>query len=125
MKKIYTLDELKSLVEKYQRVLRLQDWDIKVELVPRDTLSPHRDGEIELCMNFKKAVLRLSTPETFKGNITEPEQNMEHVLIHEILHLHFAGIDEKWKGIENNLYEIAINKIAEGIETLSGSDKKE
>lgn len=86
----YDQNKLQALLEKWQKTLRLKDWDIKLELV---TKPWRKTGDIKIDQADKTAILLL--------NIHNPKHtNMEAVIIHELLHVKLWGMDQM---IENLL----------------------
>ncbi len=75
---------LEALLEKWKVILRLQDWDISLQLV--ETLW-RKTGDIKIDAHDKKAILLL--------NRSNPNsENLEEVVIHELLHLKLWGLDQ-------------------------------
>jgi len=71
-------------LEKWQGILRLRDWDIKLELV---TSEWRKTGDVKIDADDRKAILLLNT--------CNPKQtNMEAVVIHELLHIKLWGMDQ-------------------------------
>jgi hypothetical protein len=75
---------LSGLLEKWQHILRLRDWDIKLQLV---TTPWRKTGDIKVDAHDKKAILLIN------ANKLENE-NLEEVVIHELLHLSLWGLDQ-------------------------------
>lgn len=73
-----------ELLAKWQGILRLRDWDIKFEPV----LVPWRKtADIKIDMDDRKAILLI--------NACNPKQtNLEHLVVHELLHLKLWGMDQ-------------------------------
>ena len=77
-------DEMQRLVQKWQEVLRLRDWDIKLELV---TKPWRKTGDVKIDADDRKAILLV--------NACDPKQtNMEALIIHELLHIKLWGMDQ-------------------------------
>ena len=99
-----TQQELESLCAKWQRRLRLQDWNVTVELV-RHFDIPDRVDEASMQIERKEATIKIVSP----ADRHEQDNPFEHTLIHELLHLHFEPFWNNEKGVE---MEQAINLIA-------------
>jgi hypothetical protein len=74
-------DEARRLCREWQEALRLQDWDIVVKVVRgrglgTDGLENNAEGRGHWTLPLRAATIRLAT------------------LVHEMLHLHFAGFDD-------------------------------
>ena len=77
-------NEVQSYVAKWQDILRLRDWDIKLEFVNREW---RKTGDVKIDLHGKKAVLLI--------NNCDPKQtNIEAVVIHELLHVKLWGMDQ-------------------------------
>ena len=95
---------IKSLCVKWQKRLGLSDWDIKIEVVHSDALQ----GD-------QAAVLTTATLRRATVRIADVNTEIEQSIIHELLHIHFALIDERFTKLENLIYEQAIEAIAWGL----------
>ena len=75
---------LQSSLEKWQRILRLQDWDIRLRRVEQEW---RKTGDIKIDADDRKAVLLI--------NACNPKsENLEEVVLHELLHLKLWGLDQ-------------------------------
>ena len=113
-----------EILDKYQKLLRLQDWDIKVEYVPQ-SIIPGRAGQIEYLVTHKVGVIRLPTHDTYEPTIRFPQQDIEHAIVHELVHLLFSVIDDtiERQTVANYQYEFAINAIVGAILNRENSDE--
>ncbi|CEO20957.1 hypothetical protein [Paraclostridium sordellii] len=83
----------KQYLEKWQEILRLRDWDIKLEFVNKEW---RKTGDIKIDRDDKKAILMI--------NVFNPKQtNIEGLIIHELLHLKLWGMDQM---IESLIYSV-------------------
>ncbi len=74
---------LEGLISKWQDILRLRDWDVKLIIVN----TPWRkSGDIKIDITDKKAVLLI--------NSTPKSTNLEELVVHELLHLKLWGMDQ-------------------------------
>lgn len=125
--KIYTETELNELCQGFQKLLRLQDWEIHVQLV--DQLSiPGDEASVTHKLSLKEATINIPTPETFASSLSA-NQDMRHLLLHEMIHLYFSGFQlDDLSGVGHELFELAINSIAGALATLidraDGESKK-
>ncbi len=75
---------LEQYLKKWQDVLRLRDWDIRLRLVDTDW---RKTGDIKIDLEDKKAILLF--------NERNPKQaNPEEIVIHELLHLKLYALDQ-------------------------------
>ena len=115
--KIYTIEELRVLCKKYQKLLRLEDWEINVELVHQNSI-PDYNAQVASNSNGAQATISIPTAESFASAFA-PKQNMRHALFHELLHLHFVVYFRPDKGsVYERLFEQAMNKIAQALDQL-------
>lgn len=84
-----TQAELEALCAKWQRILRLQDWDVVPKLVRWHEMPTDRLGECDHRLSKKMAVIRVLDPNDAPPNNAWPH-DPEKTLVHELLHLHFA-----------------------------------
>ena len=76
--------ELQKYLEKWQKILRLKDWDIKLELVTKDW---RKTGDIKIDQAAKTAILLIN-------NHNPKHITIEAVIIHELLHIKLFGMDQ-------------------------------
>jgi len=125
--------DMQKYLEKWQAILRLQDWDIKLQTVDHDW---RKTGDIKIDVCDKNAILLI--------NIFNPKQtNLEELIIHELLHLKLYGMDQMLEKYINALYgedgndpkrniayddfmvllESTVNDLAKSFLTQGGDDK--
>ncbi len=108
-------DQLQEKLKLWQERLRLQDWIVSVKIVRRREMQPDRQGEIEFNLYNKVAMISILEPIDYDD---WGKQDMEDTLVHELLHLHLAGINFHF-GKNNDVYEMleeqAIESIAHGL----------
>ena len=91
-----TNEQAQDLCEKWQSALRLGGWDIDAQVVRRADLSDQtNNAEIRYSIPHSQAVLSLLDPEDYDG---DGPQDHEVSIVHELLHLRFAGLDPRIKG---------------------------
>lgn len=100
-----TNEELASLVKKWQLTLRLQDWDIDCHIEPFKEEDDDAVGETTISMRRKHASILVREKE---------EENTEHTLVHELIHLHFAPFFVN-KGLVGAMMEQAIDALASAL----------
>src|SRR5574343_257888 len=108
--------ELDSLLKKWQEILSLQDWTIKVRLV--DII-----GEDDDCLGICDSRLENKTAVIIIKNEIKPAKgklvvsDYEHCLVHELLHLIFAWFDSQEK-VKHLLVEQYVAILANGLISL-------
>lgn len=82
--------ELAVCVAKWQRILRLQDWDIRLRMARHSEMHlTNAAGEISIFDAKKIATVHVLHPEDFTlMGVTAPVQDMEYTIVHELLHIH-------------------------------------
>jgi hypothetical protein len=85
--------DAEKLLEKWQGILKLQDWDIAVRIVKT---SWRKSGDIKIDRDDKKAILML--------NETPVSNNLEEVVIHELLHLKLWSMDQMIEELIQSVY---------------------
>ncbi len=76
--------DLDALCRYWQGVLRLQDW----EVIVRYERHLDTEGRASISHDYKRAYIRIVDPIDWQN--TWRPQDIEHALVHELLHLHFA-----------------------------------
>lgn len=113
---ILTEDQLQEKLNYWQKRLRLQDWIIEVSISRgRDMLENSLacvNWELRKKMASIKILDQLDYPPDIMG-----VRNMENDLVHELLHLHFAPINDHFgeEGFYTTFEEQAIESIASGL----------
>lgn len=87
------IDHLHNLLAKWQDILRLRDWDIKLELVDSKW---RKSGDIKIDAADKKAIMLI--------NKSPKSENLEELVVHELLHLKLWGIDQMIEMLINLVY---------------------
>jgi hypothetical protein len=78
---------LEELIDKWQDILRLRDWDLKLKIVENEW---RKSGDIKIDMDDKKAVMLI--------NDNPKSTNLEELVVHELLHLKLWGMDQMLEG---------------------------
>lgn len=117
---IFTEEELKQKCSEWQKILRLQDWIIKVLITRgRDMNLTERAAEIEAMLPKCMATIRILDPVDYPPNLAEL-QDMELSLVHELLHIHlfplFADKEDEMRQVAE---EQAIEAISRGLIALA------
>lgn len=71
------------LLEKWQKILRLNDWDIDIVNVEKPW---RKSGDVKIDWDNHMAALMLHD--------SVPEEHIEEVVVHELLHLKLNGMDQ-------------------------------
>jgi hypothetical protein len=81
-------------LEKWQKILRLRDWDIAIKMVETKW---RKSGDIKVDLEDKKAILLIN-----QNPITC--ENVEELVVHELLHLKLYGMDQMIECLLSSVY---------------------
>jgi len=87
------IERLRNLLTKWQDILRLRDWDIKVELADAKW---RKSGDIKMDAEDKKAIMLV--------NENPKSDNLEELVVHELLHLKLWDMDQMIEMLINLVY---------------------
>jgi hypothetical protein len=93
-----SLDNVKDLLQKWQDILRLRDWDIQVRIVESEW---RKSGDIKIDMDDRKAVMLI--------NNNPKSTNLEELIVHELLHLKLWRMDQMLEGLIISVFGEAAN----------------
>lgn len=79
---------------KWQDILRLRDWDIKLEFVETEW---RKTGDVKIDIDDKTAILMIN-------NHNPKQNNVETVVIHELLHIKLWGMDQMIESLLHAVY---------------------
>lgn len=119
-----TEEEARERCAYWQRVLRLQDWEIEVNVAR--AYHMRLDGLAECHWQIKKrmAVINLQDPIDFDPGWLG-DRDMELSLVHELLHLHLAPWSPQ-EGTEDDVFEEqAIHAMSKAFVELERRDELE
>lgn len=85
-----TPDALRLLCLRWQRVLGLSDWDVKVSYVRAYDMEGQ--GRCSATPKLRKALIAILDPQDYDPAQHWP-QDVEQTLVHELLHLYFRAGD--------------------------------
>ena len=113
--------DLQALLAKWQKILRLQDWQIKIEFRRKFDMPEYKQGTVGFNAGKKMAAIGIIDPIDYSPKSDWP-QDVEGTIVHELLHLHFGLTDTSKSGsLEEDLWEQAINSLETA---LVGLDRK-
>lgn len=117
MKELHlSAEQLKRLCGEWQKVLRLQHWDVALEIARRGDLElANCTGTCRPTQPTALAIIKLLDPIDYENDIFP--YDMELVLVHELLHLHFCPFDDctDVNDLKDIMLERAIEHIARAL----------
>ncbi len=125
---------LQQHITKWQDILRLRDWDIRLTIV---NVEWRKTGDIKIDADDKKAVIMVN-------GVNPKQENLEEVIIHELLHLKLWGMDQMLEQLLFNVFgqdendpkhdfahtqfmtllESTVEDLTKGFLTVGGSSKE-
>ena len=115
--------ELQELCRKWQTILRLQDWDVEAVFVRQSELED-ADARIFPTLARKEAKIKILDPIDFHGERLKDSgtpTNIEMLLVHELLHLHFEPFWDNEEQKHELEMEQAIHSLAKSLVFLKNS----
>ena len=91
-----TREEVEKHLRKWQDILRLRDWDIRLEIVKTQW---RKFGDIKIDLEDKNAVLLVN-----HKPYSEKEYNLEELVVHELLHIKLYAMDQMLMDLLNAVY---------------------
>lgn len=115
--------EMEQMVQKWARILRLQDWDINIRLMDeKDLTLDSVAGEVSWNREHQHGEIRILDPSQLRANMLETD--IEETIIHEMLHLHASPFDTFEIGSpEYYALELFINRVSQALYKLDRSMK--
>jgi hypothetical protein len=91
--KIRSMNEVTEILSRWKAVLRLQDWDIGLEIVDTEW---RKTGDIKIDMDDRQAILMINSSNA-------NDYVLDELVVHELLHLKLYGLDQM---LEQLLYGV-------------------
>ena len=120
-RRVFTEEELEELCEEYQELLRVQDWEVILSVVPPEKMTrKDRAGEIEFFPEHMDVKIRILDPES--ENVKNNERfDMRSILLHELLRLAFYDYEMK----KSKSFDAGVNRVADALSYLLDNQKDE
>ena len=114
--------EIMDLLKKWQKILKLEHWEIILKIVRRSELECpiHDYGNVSFGPTMERAVLKLCRVDDIQEDFP---YDLEIVLVHELLHLIF-GCWVELTETQDGLMERAIERIAITLVSLERLEHK-
>ncbi len=124
---------ISEIFNKWLKILRLDNWDIKLELIYDESFT--KTGDFKVDSDDRKAILKLN-------GLNPKQENFEEVIVHELLHLKMYPLNqltesliyghyEEGTGAFNTIYtqfmtnlEVTVEELAKCFLKLYGENKQ-
>ena len=113
---ILTPDELQEVCAEWKCRLRLDAWDIVINLYRQREFYSEEEcvGENTYELRKCESVIRIIDPLDYPTNANFP-LDMEVVVVHELLHLLFATFEPEEKTLSHDMWEQTIERLAKAL----------
>lgn len=117
MSKIFSQEQLEESLRYWQERLRLQDWIIEVRIVRAREMSRDCAAQVNWTLSKKMATIQILDQVDYPPDCMG-SRDMENDLVHELLHLHLAPINDHFgegSPVYSTFEEQAIESITSGL----------
>ena len=100
-----TIEQVKSLIEKYQQLLHLQDWMIDGQVVSKDFFEMITNGAGALGLAIIRAETRLAN--IYIGNQADENAEgitLEYIVVHELVHILLKPIADIFDAVSMRIH---------------------
>lgn len=106
-----TEEKATELFEKWRKILHLEAWDIRFKWCVRvDAMKRPGLGCTEFQHATREAIIQMLDPVDFENDLFE--YDYEKTLVHELLHLKFADLDDSGDPLRDKLTHQMIDDLA-------------
>ena len=115
------MTDLDQALARWQKRLRLQDWDVRVEVKRTHSMEDGALGRSWVQPATRHALIRLLDPQDYDPTEPPDMQDTETTLVHELLHIAIPG--DNSDGTSSLAQEQGIDAIARALVMLARSGK--
>lgn len=121
----FTQEELEKLLKKWQKTLRLTDWNIQVKIARANEMTREGvQGENMYSVPLHSSFIKIVDPVDWETDFCE-EQDMEKTLVHELMHLVLCHSEPNPnKTLKLQLFEVSVEKLANAFVDMKRGQKK-
>lgn len=101
--------------------LKLEEWQVSIVTVRRDTLRPKTLGKIQWDKKKKTAVIEVMDPADYRLSFRPMLDDMNFTIVHELVHLSLASLPRSEASRSSEEY--AVNRLAEALIRLDSRPK--
>ena len=109
------ISALSKTIRKWKKILRLQDWEISVQIVPPEAIEEGYIADVIADYVYLQALIRISSAAKVEW--------FDSIISHELLHIRIGVIKDKLRYLKNRVtkqeYEIFQEAEENVVETLS------
>lgn len=111
---VMTQEKAQELFDKWVRILRLSDWDIRFHWRVHTAEMAQRDSAGCCSFNWvcKQAVIEIADPEKYKMDMPGFKFDYEQVLVHELMHLKLSLVDDPDDNMVNAVVHQLVDELA-------------
>ena len=117
----YTDRFLNDRLSYWCKHLKLEEWQVSVVTVRRDTLRPRTLGMIQWDKKKKTAVIEVMDPADYRLSFQPMLDDMDFTIVHELVHLSLASLPRSEASRSSE--EHAVNRLAEALIKLDSHPK--
>jgi len=101
----------------WQKRLKLQDWNISLEMSRSSSLKPKTLGNIHWDLDKKTAVIHVLDPADYRMSFHDMLNDMEFTVVHELIHLELSPVLSPLSRSDANRRdeETAVNQMADAL----------
>jgi hypothetical protein len=114
-----TDSDLAGLADKWQKILWLRDWEVKVRFARHFDLPDGKDAHVTFSRPHRTASIRILDSQDYDPGWTNFPEDPEASLVHELLHLHFAVFDEDFGSEMIKREEVVVNALEKAFVRLA------
>jgi hypothetical protein len=117
-----TQADLEEICAKWQHILRLRDWDVKIAFAHAYDIAANCSGDVAFVVAKKTATINILFEAEYHSSIKWP-QDIEKTIVHELVHLHLGPVDH-FDGLRERLLEQAVECLASALVDRDRAEKK-
>ena len=117
----YTDRFLSDRLSYWCKHLKLEEWQVSIVTVRRDSLRPKTLGKIQWDKKKKTAVIEVMDPADYRLSFQPMLVDMNFTIVHELVHLSLASLPRSEASRSSEEY--AVNRLAEALIRLDSQPK--
>ena len=111
-----TQKKLEEIVRKWQKIICLQDWEIKIRHTHHSDLAVGRSADVQMNLEEREALVRILEPGHYYHWLNK-EQDVESDIVHELIHIPFQAVETYARRKEEKAIEVAVENGVNQIRT--------